>query len=93
MGIYKDINEYHHQEIPDGSTHIEEVRKIQKELVRKINESVNFISQQERTGSGQYIILNSKAAEIYQSTIDTMEEYQVNSDRLKKLNDIFGELK
>lgn len=92
MGIYKDINEYHHQEIPDGGTDIEEVRKIQRELVRKINEAANLISQQGRTGSGQYIVLNSKAAEIYQSTMDTMEEYQTNSDRLKKLNDIFGEL-
>ena len=42
MEIYKDINECHHQEIPDGGN-IEDVRKIQRELVRKINEAANLI--------------------------------------------------
>jgi hypothetical protein len=67
-------------------------KKIQRELVRKINDAFNLIAKRQRTGDANYIILNSKATEVYKSAIDTMAEFQINEDRLKKLNDIFGEI-
>lgn len=38
------------------------------------------------------IYCSSETAENYRKMIDTMIEHQINIDRLKKLNDIFGEL-
>lgn len=62
-----------------------------KELIDKINKASDFISKKARNGSGNFMIVNSKVADVIQDIQLESELREINNQRAEKLKDILND--